>query len=512
MGAERDKEVAIRTVMGATRSSLTRQFLTESLVLALLGGILGLGLTWGLVIFFKDSFQSDLPHWLTINVNMEIVFFTAGVACFTGIIAGLAPALKISGLNVHRLIKESKGTSGGNQHRLRKVLVVSELSLSIILLIGTGLLLKSLHNLQKQELGFNAENTLTYRIALPWRKYGDMQQIHPFYKNLIAEIKLLPGVKTVALNDNLPLSYEASEENRDSEFTVDGQSFTEQKENPYVKFQTISGDYFPMMEIPLLQGRYLTDYDDTLTTPVAVINKSLATKLFPKGDVLNKRIKFGKPDSESVYRTIVGIVGDVKHSELRKTEGYHIYLSCWQRPEPNQFIVIKTDGNPMDIVQSASAAVSKVDGDQSLYDLKTLQQRVDEKLWQDKIVSKLFSLFAGIAIILAAIGVYSVMSYAISQRTKEIGVRRVLGASTGEIVWMIQKEVLTLAGLSICLGMVAVVFVTRYISQFMFDVKTWETSIYIVACSFLIAIAGLAALIPAWRATLINPVNALKNE
>ncbi len=512
LGAERDKEVAIRMVMGAPRSSLTRQFLTESLLLALLGGVLGLGLTWAMVDFFKESFQSDLPHWLTIRVDMEIVFFTVGVACFAGVLAGLAPALKISGLNVNRLIKESKGASGGSQHRLRKVLVVAELSLSIILLIGTGLLLKSLHNLQRQELGFNADKILTYRISLPWRKYGDMKEIHPFYRNLIAELKSLPGVKGVALNDNLPLSYESSGENRDSEFTIDGQSFEEQKENPYVKYQTISGDYFPMMEIPLLQGRYITDYDDTLSTPVAVINKSLATKFFPKGDVLNKRIKFGKPDSESTYRTIVGIVGDVKHSDLRKTEGYHIYISCWQRPEPNQFIIIKTEGNPMHIEQSAVAAVSKVDGDQSIYDLKALQQRVEEKLWQDKIVSKLFSLFAGISILLAAIGVYSVMSYAISQRTKELGIRRVLGAATRQIIWMVQKEVLVLSCVSLGIGIIASVFVSRYISQFMFEVNTRDTGVYAGVGCFLSLVAALAALIPARRATLINPVKALKNE
>lgn len=512
LGAERDKEVAIRTVMGAPRSSLTRQFLIESLLLALLGGVLGLGLTWALVDLFKESFQSDLPHWLTIDVNIEIMFFTVAIACFTGIIAGLAPALKISGLNVNRLIKESKGASGGSQHRLRKGLVVAELSLSIILLIGTGLLLKSLHNLQRQELGFNADKTLTYRIALPWRKYGDMKQIHPFYKNLIAELKSSPGVRGVALNDNLPLSYESSEENRDSEFSIDGQSFEEQKENPYVKYQTISGDYFPLMEIPLLKGRYITDYDDTLSTPVAVINRTLANKLFPKGDVLNKRIKFGKPDSESVYRTIVGIVGDVKHNDLRKTEGYHIYLSCWQRPEPNQFIIIKADGNPMDLARSSSVAVSKVDGDQSLYDLKTMQQRIDEKLWQDKIVSKLFSLFAGIAIVLAAIGVYSVMAYAISQRTKEMGVRRVLGAGTGEIVWMIQKEVMILASLSFAIGIAAAVFVTQYLSQFMFEVKVWDPVIYVSVGAFLVSVAVLAALMPSLRATRVNPVVALKNE
>jgi putative ABC transport system permease protein len=513
VGAERDKEVAIRTVMGAPRIMLIRQFLLESLLLTFLGGALGLVLTWGLVAAFKDVLQADLPHWLSIRVDTHVILYTLIVSSVIGVIAGLMPSLKLSGTNIGNLSKENKGTSGGHhRHRIRKALVVAELSLSIILLVGTGLLLKSLHNLQRQQLGFNADETLTYRVALPWRKYGDMQQIHPFYKSLLAELKSIPGVKSAALNDNLPLSCEASEENRDSEFTVDGQSFAEQKENPYVKYQTISGDYLTMMEIKLEEGRFLTDYDDTLSTPVAVISKTLAKKLFPKGDVLNKRVKFGKPDSESVYRTIVGVVGDVRHGDMRKAESYHIYLSCWQRPEPNQFIVIKTDGNPVEFIQVASAAVWKIDGDQSLYDLKTMQQRVDDKLWQDKLVSQLFSLFAGIAILLAAIGVYSVMSYAISQRTKELGVRRVLGAATLQIVWMVQKEVLMLAAVSLAIGIGAAVFVSGYISQFMFEVNTWDTSVYTAVGCFLVLVAALAALIPAWRATLINPVKALKNE
>lgn len=513
VGAERDKEVAIRTVMGAPRTSIVRQFLTESLLLAFLGGVLGLGLTWGLIAIFKDALQADLPHWLTIRVDAGVVLFTFVIALLTGVLAGLMPSLKLSALNISRLIKESKGSSGGqHRHRVRKTLVVAELSLSIVLLVSTGLLLKSLHNLQRQDIGFSADNTLTYRIALPWRKYGDMPQIHPFYRSLLAELRQLPGVRAVALNDNLPLSYEASDENRDSEFTVDGQSFAEQKENPYVKYQTISGDYFSMMEIPLLEGRYISDYDDTLTTPVAVINATLAKRLFPAGDVLNKRVKFGKPDSESSYRTIVGVVGDVRHSDLRKSDSYHIYLSCWQRPEPNQFVLIKTEGNPVNLTPLASAAVWKVDGEQSLYDLKSMRQRVDEKLWQDKLVSQLFSLFAVIAMILAALGVYSVMSYAISQRTKELGVRRVLGAATHEIIWLVQREVLLLAGISLGVGVFLTLLATRYIAPFMFNVQTWDVGIYTFVGIFLTLIALIAALFPSCRASRVNPVEALKND
>ena len=512
-GAERDKEVAIRTVMGAPRISVIRQFLTESLILSFLGGILGLGLTWGLVIAFKDALQTDLPHWLAIRVDTGVVLFTLAVSITAGLVAGIMPSIKLSGLNIARLIKESKGSSGGqHRHRIRKGLVVAELSLSIILLVGTGLIVKSLEKLQQQELGFNADNILTFRIALPWRTYGGMEKIHPFYKTLLAELRQLPGVSAVAMNDNLPLSYQSSEENRDSEFSIEGQSVTAQKENPYVKYQTVNGDYFSMMEIPLLEGRFVTDYDDTLTTPVAVINKTLAAKLFPKGEALNKRIKFGKPDSEAAYRTIVGVVGDVRHDDLRKVDSYHVYLSCWQRPEPNQFILIKTDGYPSQLLQQATSAVWKVDGEQSVYDVKTMRERVDQKLWQDRLVSQLFSLFAGISILLAAIGIYSVMAYSITQRTKELGVRRVMGATTGEILWMVQREVILLAGLALVIGLTVALFTTRYITQFMFDVQAWDFQVVGVVALLACSIAVAAALFPAWRATRINPVKALKNE
>lgn len=512
-GATRDKEVAIRTIMGAARPTLISQFLTESLVLSLAGGLIGVLLAWALIFVFKDSLQKDLPHWLAISIDIKVLTFTFLVALCTGIIAGLMPALKISGLNISRLLKESKGSSGGqHRHRVRKALVIAELSLSLLLLIGTGLLLKSFDKLKRQELGFNPDNVLTYRVALPWRKYGDMPDIHPFYKSLIAELKKIPGVQSVALNDNLPLSYEASQENRDSEFTIEGQSFSEQKENPYVKYQTVNEAYFRMLEIPLIAGRFITDYDDTLSTPVAVINQTMAKKMFPKEEALNKRLKFGKPDGSSTYRTIVGIVGDVRHDDLRKSEGYHIYLSNWQRPEPNQFILIKTEDNPMNIATAAIAAVARVDGDQSIYDLKTMVQRIDQKLWQDKLVSTIFSFFSVIAMLLAGIGIYSVMTFAISQRTKELGVRRVLGATSAQIIWMVQKEVLILVTAAVAIGAISSVFISKAIHGFLYGVELLDIPVYLTVTLFLVLVSVVAALIPSWRAILINPVKALKND
>jgi len=512
-GAERDKEVAIRTVMGAKQTSIARLFLTESLMLSMAGGILGIVSSYLIIDFFKETIQKDLPHWFVVNIDVEVLLFAIAISIATGILAGLIPSVKISEQNISRLIKEGKGSSGGkHRHRLRKALVVAELSLSVILLLSAGLLLKSFDKLKTQSLGFNSNNLLTYRVALPWRKYGGMDDIHPFFRGLLAEIKKIPGVESVALNDNLPLSYEANSENRDSEFSVEGQSFVEQKQNPYVKYQTVNEAYLQMMEIPLVAGRYLTIYDDTLSTPVALINETLAKTLFKNGEALNKRIKFGKPDSPSEYKTIVGIVSDVRHDDLRKGGGYQIYLSCWQRPEPNQFVIIKTNGNPMAVASAATQAVWLVDGDQSIYDLKTMEQRIDEKLWQDKLVSDLIFLFATVAALLAAIGIYSVMSYAVSQRTKEMGVRRVLGAKSSEIVWMIQKEVLLLTVISLVTAAILFVFLSQYLSQFAHETSAWDRDVITLVVLFLFSVSIIAATVPSLRASVINPVKALKNE
>ena len=410
-GAERDKEVAVRTVMGAQRHSIISQFLTESLLLSLSGGILGIGLCSILLYFFRNNLSQDLPHWITIGVNGNVLLFSFTVAVLSGLVAGMMPALKMAKFNLAKLLKEARGSSGGtHRHRLRKSLVIAELTLSIILLIGTFLLLKSFEGLKRAELGFNPDNVLTYRVALGWRKYTTKEKTISFYRQLMPELKSIPGVKDVSFNDNLPLSYEPGDESRDSEFSIEGQSFEEQKSNPFVKYQIVSPSYREMFEIPLLKGRWITDFDDTLTTPVAVISKSMATKFFQNENPINKRIKIGKPDSKQVFRTIVGIVEDVRHDDMRKAGGNHIYLSCWQIAEANQFILLKTEGLPLQYEQVANKAVWSVDGDQSTYDMKTMAARIDQKLWQDRVIGDVFSLFAVISIILATVGIYSVMS------------------------------------------------------------------------------------------------------
>lgn len=512
-GAQRDKEVAIRTVLGSSRVSLVRVFLTESMILSLSGALLGIGVAWVVVHYFKEDIHAALPHWLSVNIDGTVLTFTIAVSVLTGLLAGIVPSLKMSDINISRLIKESKGSAGGkHRNRLRKALIVLELSLALIVLVGTGLILKSFEKLRAEELGFNPNNKLTYRISLPWRKYGEMKNIHYFYRNLLVELKKNPGIKSIVLNDNLPLTYEASQEKRDDEFTIEGQSLEEQRSNPYAKYQTVTSEYFNMMEIPLLAGRYIEELDDTLTTPVAVINQALAHQLFPNGNALNKRIKFGKPDSPSQYKTIVGIVANVRHDDLRKSQDYHVYLSCWQRGEPNQFVIIETESSPMAIASEASAAVWKVDGEQSVYELKTMEEHIGKKLWQDKLVSTLFTLFSIVAAILAAVGIYSVMSYAIAQRTKEFGVRRVLGASGSEIAWMVQKEAFILSTLALVIGTSVSLFLVELLKPFLYQVNVWDVGIYVTVGGMLMIITSLATVAPSAKATLVNPVTALKNE
>lgn len=511
--AERDKEVAIRTVMGAPRQSLISQFLTESILLSLSGGLLGVVVCYLLLYLFKNNLSLDLPHWITIGVNGSVLLFSFSIAVFSGLLAGITPALKMAKFNLAKLIKEARGSSGGaHRHSLRKSLVVAELALSIILLIGTFLLLKSFDSLRRAELGFSPDNILTYRVSLGWRTYTTREKIISFYRRLIPELKKIPGVKEVAFNGNLPLSYEQGDESRDTEFSIEGQSFEEQKSNPFVKYQVVSPSYRQMFEIPLLEGRWITEFDDTLTTPVAVISRSMALNIFKNENPINKRIKLGKPDSESTFRTIVGIVDDVRHDDMRKIGGHHIYLSCWQVSTPNQFVLLKTEGQPISYTLPANKAVWSVDGNQSTYDMKTMTARIDQRLWQDRVIGDVFSLFAIISILLASVGIYSVMSYAISLRTKEFGVRRVLGATASNIIGVVFKEALWMALLSISIGIVASLGLSHYLNVVLYGVNAWDAQVYGTVALLIILVAVLAVLLPAWRATGINPVNALKNE
>lgn len=512
-GAERDKEVAVRTVMGANSGSIINQLLIESLVLSITGGVLGVIFCWLLLNFFGSELLQDMPAWMEIKLNIKVLLFSGALVIITGLITGLAPAFKLSGLSIARLLKESKGSSGGvHRHGIRKTLVVAQLSLAIVVLVGTFLLIKSFDTLRRSQLGFNPDSLLTYRVALPWRKYINREQTITFYRQLMIELKKIPGVKAVAYNDNLPLSYSQGAESRDDEFSISGQSFEEQKSNPYVKYQIVTPSYLEMMGIPLLQGRWLTDFDDTLSVPVAVVSKTMAEKIFKGKDAIGQQIKFGKPDSESTFRTIVGIVDDVRHDDIRNEGGYQIYLSPWQTAIGNQFILLKTEGPPMQYVDAASRAVRTVDGDQSIYDVKTMQHRIDDRLWQDKVISNVLVLFAIISITLATVGIYSVMSYAISLRTKEFGVRKVLGAASSQIVAIVIREVGLLALISLGIGIVISLMSTRYLSTLLYKVETWDLEIYAGTALLCVFVAMIAATLPAWRASLINPVKALKNE
>ena len=512
-GAERDKEVAIRTIMGAKHGSLVSQFLTESLLLSVSGGLLGIAFSAALLYVFENNLSKDLPHWIDINLDGSVLLFSFLISVFCGLIAGLMPALKMTSFNLTRLLKESRGSSGGvHRHHLRKSLVIAELALSIILLIGTFLLLQSFEALKRSELGFSPDNILTYRVALPWKKYINREQTISFYKQLMAELKKIQGVKAVSFNDNLPLSYNQNNESRDDEFTINGQSFEEQRSNPYVKYQIVSPNYREMLEIPIIEGRWITEFDDTLTTPVAVISKSMATKVFKGESPIGKQIKGGKPDSPSTFRTIIGIVGDVRHDDMRKSEGNQIYLSRWQVSGGNQFVLLKTEGPPMQYAQQANKAVWSVDGDQSTYDMKTMEERIDDKLWQDRVIGEIFSLFAVVSLVLTTIGIYSVMSYAITLRTKEFGVRRVMGAATGNILGIVLKEVLIMSLVSLVIGVFLSLFVADSLSSILYGVSWKSIEVYLLVAVLAITVAVVAALLPALRATRINPVTALKNE
>ncbi len=515
--AGRDKEVGVRSILGAGRRSLIRQFLIESVSLSLMGGILGVGLATLCLYALKDYLQGDMPHWVHINIHTTALLFALLLSVITGILAGLMPALKVTAINIVKVLKEAKGSSGGkHRHRLRKAFVVAQMALGVVLIIAASLMVKSFLALQKVDLGFDPGKKLTFRVSLPWRSYGGQPaKVNVFYQTALARLAAIPGIEGVALNSNPPLSAAdnaAISETKDA-ITLEGQSVEEQAGNPYVNYQFVSSNYFTLLKIPRVSGRLFSEFDkDSTSTQVAIISQSLATKLFGSTNPLGRRIKSGTLDSKSSYRTVVGVVKDVKHDHLTSSAGYDIYVSALQSPYSNQYFIVQTTQTAMQFVEPARRAILAVDGDQSTFDFMSMEDRIDRKLWQSRISGIVFSLLAFLTMMLSGVGIFSVMSYMVSQRTKELGVRRVVGANKAGIFQMILKQVAQLSFWGIVIGISFSFILTRSLESILFGVRILDITTYVLVPLFLTLSAMLAALLPAWRATLINPVTALRTQ
>ena len=503
--ATREKEVAIRAALGASRTRLIRQHLTESLTLAFIGGTLGLILAFWLVHLLVSFAPKGTPRIGEISIDPIVLAFTCGIALFTGIAFGLAPALLSSKANLGNALKEggrdSAVTSRGA--RIRSALVVFEVALALMLLIGAGLLIKSFVNLQHIDPGFNPRSALRVDVSLPRTRYPARNQPAVFYKQLIERIAALPGVQSVGGISRLPLSGGGT----DSEFEIDGRPPSEPGHQMVAWYSSVTPDYFRTLGIRLIKGREPAESDTADSPKVVFISEMMARRYFSDEDPVGKRLVFG-----SDKREIVGIVSDVSHFGLTQDARPAMYFPHAQSPARGMSLVVRTASNPLALTASIRNQVSSLDQNLATSNVMTLEELVGSSLAEPRFTLLLLGSFAGVALVLSAIGVYGVVSYSVSQRSHEIGVRMALGAQVSDVLRLVIAQGMTLVLGGVGVGLVAAFALSRVMSKLLYGVSPTDVTTFAATSLILTGVALGACFVPGRRATRVDPMESLRYE
>jgi predicted permease len=499
------QEIAIRSAMGAGRLRLVRQLLTESMLLALLGGAGGLLLAlWG--VDWIPSTSAGMIRAQDIGVDVRVLGFTPLVTLLTGIIFGFAPALSASSPNLNDTLKESARRVTDSSGRMRNVLVVSELALALVLLVGAGLMIKSFARLQTVETGFDPSGVLTMQFSLSGVKYDEGEKVAAFYQQLVEQVESLPGVRAAGVISRLPMAGDRST----SGMTIEGRPASP-GERPEVHFRIITPGYFRAMAIPLRAGRELTEQDDTESPPVVIINQTLARKYFSGEEAVGKRIKLG-PNPNRPWISIVGVVGDARNFGLEAEALPEVYVPNLQSPSERMRLVVRAAVEPLSLVAAVKDVVRRLDKDLPFSQVATMEQLLAKSVGQRRLNMLLLGIFAAVALVLAAVGVYGVISYSVSQRTHEIGIRLALGAEQRDILGMVLAEGTRLTLMGLAAGLVAASGVTSLLRSLLLGVGARDPLTYAAAAVALGVVALAACYIPARRAMKVDPMVALRYE
>ncbi|HEV2915030.1 MAG TPA: ABC transporter permease [Pyrinomonadaceae bacterium] len=504
----RQQEIAIRAALGAGRLRLVRQLFTESMLLALLGGAAGLLLAvWGVDMLLALS-PETIPRMDQVRVDGSVLGFAALGTVVSCLVFGLVPAL----YNVNPDLGEPlKGGGRGSaevpgRRRLRDLLVIMEFALALPLLVGAGLMINSFVRLQQVKPGFDPDRLLTMQLPLAAQKYPETQQAINFQKELIRRIPTLPGIQSASLSTDLPL-----EGGHTNNFNLEIRPTPPGTPEDVAEFFAVSPEYFRTLGIPLLKGRYLTDHDDENAPPVMVVSEAMARRYFPGQDPIGMRLKTGGC-TECDWTTIVGVVGDVKNDELNTEDDSAMYCPFTQEPSRTINLILRTEGDPANFVATVRREVNSIDPDLALANIKTMDQLMSKSLGQSRYRGVLLGIFATVALILAAVGIYGVIAYAVSQRTREIGIRIALGARRWDIFRMVVGHGLILSLIGVGIGVTASLLLTRYLASLLFAVSSTDPATFTSVVLLLITVALLACSIPARRATRVDPMNALRHE
>ncbi len=507
--AGRERELAIRLALGAGRWRIVRQLLTESLLLGLLGGAFGLLLAWWgsdlLVKFAPDQ----IPRLNETHADWRVLGFTLLLSLATAVAIGLIPALQSSKPDLNSSLKESSRAAGGARgHRARSALVVAELALALVLLAGAGLLIKSFLLLQQVEPGFNTSNVLTFEVNVGGQRYNTPEKRAGAYQNFTQAIKAVPGVQTAAAVSALPLDGGGFYLGR--VFLLEGAAEPPAGPDTRGSWNVVTPDYFNAMDIGLLKGRLFTDHDDAQTTPVIIVSETFARRMFPNEDPLGKRIRSWR--DENKLREIVGVVRDVKYGGLDDDPSSLVYIPHRQDSWGSLTMIVRTAGDPAAMTSSVRQAFRAVDKEAPISNVQTMQKVWTDSTARQRFGAWLLAAFASLALCLAGVGIYGVMSHAVAQRTQEIGVRMALGARGADVLKLILRRGMALTLPGIALGLLAALALTRLMKSLLFGVSATDPLTFVVVAALLTAVALVACWIPARRATKVDPMIALRYE
>ncbi len=507
--AARQKEIAVRTALGARRWRIIRQLLTESLLLSVVGGAFGLLIGyWGVKALVALN-EDRIPRAHEISLDWKVLLFTFGISILTGILFGIVPALQTTKTDLHETLKEGgRNAAATTKQWIRSSLVVVEIALALAVLVGAGLLVKSFLHVQQVNPGFNPEGMLTMHLSLPMTKYSEAPQRANFYKQVINDVRALPGVQSVGAVSVLPLSGGGSS----GSFRIEGRDVPQGQSLPHGARWAATSDYFKTMGIPLIRGRYFEDRDTSEALPVAIIDQALAQKYWPNEDPLGKRIAFEGTRDNPLWREIVGIVGHVKHTDLEGESRAQYYMPHQQRPQPNMALVIRTPNDPNALAGSVRGVIKSADSDLPVFRVRTMDQFVADSMTQRKFALLLICVFACLALLLSAIGLYGVMAYSVTQRTHELGLRMALGAQASDVLKLVVKQGMLLAVVGLAIGVVGAIFLSRLMKTMLFNVSATDPLVFVGIALILAAVALLACFVPARRATKVDPMVALRYE
>jgi putative ABC transport system permease protein len=508
----RKKEIAVRAALGARRGALIRQLLTESVLLALIGGVLGLGLSWAATRYLATLGSNNLPQGMPITMDAHVLVFMIVVSVLTGILFGIFPALQLSKTNVNQTLRdEGRGSTGGHSRmQARGALVVGQVALSLVLLIAAGLMVRSFSRLLRVNPGFDPQNVLTMNVSIPTVKYADAQKQIAFFDDLLRRVSATPGVRQAAISAALPLTWK-----RVTPVLPEGQPEVPLPERPFIDIEAVSPQWFQTLRVPMKTGREFTDADNAQAPKVLIVNETFARRYWPHENPVGKHIVIGRMPAPS---EIVGVASDIKNRGLALDPQPQIYLPFPQLPWGNMNLIVRTAADPYSMISAIRAQVAAVDPDQPVTAVQTVDELMDVSRAQPRLIMLLLGIFSAVALVLVIVGIYGVLSYSVAQRRQELGIRLALGAAKTDILRLVLGYGITLAGIGIVIGWVLAIALSAVVSSMysdrladiLYKVSVRDQLTFVAAPTLFLLIAVVASYLPARRATQVDPNEALR--